>query len=301
MDKYNKRKLQKNSISKGESLCLSKRRLTQIPHDVYELEHLRELDISHDCIVDSLSVTLDEEYWWEVSHDNNTIRIIGPGISKLKNLKEFRAAQVGLEAFPLGLCELQNLKYLDLRNNNISHLPEQIGQLKMLQVLDLSYNALSELPPEIGQLTSLKILLLNSNDLKRIPPEVGLITNLEELDLGNYNHYRVDPATVERFNLKLNAITEIPATICNLKKLKVLDMLSNALTVLPGEIAGLENLEWLEVGNHDIEDTPSGVHIPPFNHIEEIPDGAYDLKKLNRGCLCDIDPLCWYNLYYSCF
>lgn len=269
--------------AKSDILDLRKYRLSSIPKEVFDLSNLRVLDLSSDNIVNDTNIYLNEEYWWEVSFDNNTICSIDEGIARLQNLEELYIAQNDLSHFPSSVCSLKQLRVLDFRNNYINSLPMQISELQHLEVLDLSYNMLKELPPEIGELKSLKVLLLRSNGLTSIPKEIGKLKNLEILDLGNYNPYQMDPETVDKFDLRMNAITCLPDEIIHLHNLKELDLMSNALTELPEQIGELQNLQSLAIGNHKPPSYASRntkSHYPA-NRISFLPESIYSIEGLD--------------------
>jgi len=89
-----------------------------------------------------------------------------------------------------------------------------------------------------GYVTVLNLRRLN---LKYLPEEIGGLENLEEL------------------NAISNQIKELPKSIGNLRKLRVLKLNSNELKYLPEEIGGLENLEELNAISNQIEELPKSI------------------------------------------
>lgn len=211
-------------------LDLRKIRLSEFPAKVLALEHLRELYLSADTFVNRNTIGLSEEYWWEVSFDNNLVPEIPDEIRLLKNLEVLTLNQVSLERLSDRIGDLIHLRELHLRNNLLESLPPSIGKLKKLEVLDVSFNKLKTLPSEIGQCERLRILNIGSNDLKSIPPDIGNLQNLRELDFSNFDREEVWPDTVERFELKINRIRKLPAEMGKLKMLEVLEYEGNPLT-----------------------------------------------------------------------
>lgn len=209
---------------KSETLNLVKWRLSAIPEEVFECTHIKILELSADCIVNKQSVLLSEEYWWEVSFDNNTLTHIPPEIRFLKNLEELHIAQNEIYVLPDEIGELQNLKILNLRNNYIETLPASIGNLSKLQSLDVSFNQISELPPEFFKLRELREASFCSNQLKVIPPAIGQLKKLNYLDVSNFDAKRIFADTVERFELKQNTIEKLPQEIFDCEQLKTLKM-----------------------------------------------------------------------------
>lgn len=210
-------------------LDIRKIRLEQFPMAVLALEHLKELDLSADTYVNKNTVTLSEEYWWEVSFDNNFIPEVPGEIRLLDNLEVLKLNQVSLEFLSDRIGELSNLRELHLCNNLLESIPPSIGKLKNLEVLDLSFNKLKSLPPEIGHCKNLHILNIGSNDLKTLPPEIGKLQNLRELDFSNYDQEEVWPDTIERFELKTNRIQKLPPETGKLDKLEVFEYEGNPL------------------------------------------------------------------------
>lgn len=208
---------------------LRKLNFLNFPVQVLAVEHLQVLDLSADVVANKKSITLSEEYWWEVSFDNNLIPEIPGEIRLLDNLEVLKLNQVSLEFLSDRIGELSNLRELHLCNNLLESIPPSIGKLKNLEVLDLSFNKLKSLPPEIGHCKNLRVLNIGSNDLKTLPPEIGKLHNLRELDFSNYDQEEVWPDTIERFELKTNRIQKLPPETGKLDKLEVFEYEGNPL------------------------------------------------------------------------
>ena len=208
---------------------LRKLSLVDFPVQILAVEHLQVLDLSADVVANKKSITLSEEYWWEVSFDNNLIPEIPNEIHLLDNLEVLSLNQVSLEQLSNRIGDLTQLRELHLRNNLLESIPPSIGKLKNLEVLDVSFNKLKSLPPEIGQCERLTVLNIGSNDLKTLPPEIGNLQNLRELDFSNYDQEEVWLDTVERFELKVNRIKNLPPETGKLGKLEVLEYEGNPL------------------------------------------------------------------------
>jgi Leucine-rich repeat (LRR) protein len=208
---------------------LRKINLRAFPDQVLALDHLTGLDLSADTVVNKNSIKLSEEYWWEVSFDNNRIAAIPDTIRLLHRLEYLALDQVELEVLSERIGDLENLRELHLRNNLLETLPASLGKLKNLEVLDVSFNKLKKLPPEIGDCTNLQVLNIGSNDLSVLPPEIGKLTNLKELDFSNYDVEAVWQETVERFELKTNHIKRLPPESGNLDGLEVFEYEGNPL------------------------------------------------------------------------
>lgn len=209
---------------------LRKFSLLEFPMQVLALEHLQMLDLSADVVVNNKSITLSEEYWWEVSFDNNLIPVVPDAIRLLDKLEVLKLNQVSLELLSDRIGDLTQLRELHLRNNLLVSIPSSIGKLKNLEVLDVSFNKLKSIPPELGNCERLRVLNIGSNDLKTLPPEIGNLQNLRELDFSNYDEEQVWSDTVERFDLKANRIKKLPPETGKLDKLEVFLYEGNPLT-----------------------------------------------------------------------
>lgn len=204
---------------KADTLDLTKLLLSGIPSPVFELINCRKLVLSADCVVDSESVYLDEEFWWEVGFDNNRISTLPGDIQKLENLEVLELNQVGLLSLPPEIGNLHNLRELHLRNNRLLVLPKEIGDLPNLGILDVSFNGLESLPPEICGLQNLRYLDLGSNALTELPDAMVRLTNLEYFSIENYDPDKVFKETVERFGLNRNKIKTLPSGLGDLPNL----------------------------------------------------------------------------------
>jgi hypothetical protein len=201
-------------------LSLIKMSLTGIPPEVFEYEDWEFLDFSSDAVVDAHNVTLDEEYWWEVSFDNNEIGTVPPEVAGLQRLKELIIDQNYLYSLPPELGECRALERLSLRNNFIQKIPPELGKLDRLKYLDLSFNSIGVLPPEIAGLKSLTHLDLRCNALEALAPVIGSLHELRYFDLGNYPEDGMFADTIERFDLQRNRLRELPRELADLRKLE---------------------------------------------------------------------------------
>ena len=100
--------------------------LTEIPAEVFELEHLEELDLR-----------------------SNQLISIPEAIGKLINLTKLNLSHNQLTSVPDSIAKLTNLTDLDLRNNKLTSLPKSITKLTNLTTLYFSGNPLHTPPIEI--------------------------------------------------------------------------------------------------------------------------------------------------------
>ena len=131
-------------------LDLSKRKLKEVPPEVFQLTELRELNLGR-----------------------NQLTEIPENIYKLSNLQRLYLNNNRLTALPQRIGTLKNLQLLDLDRNRIEALPPEIGMLINLEVLSMWDNELSDLPDDIKSLRSilrkleLRGILFNEEQQKR--------------------------------------------------------------------------------------------------------------------------------------
>ena len=207
-----------------EMLDLRKLRLTSIPEPVFLCKEAKFLDVSSDAVIDRMRENLSEEYWWEVSFDNNEISVIPPEIAQLSSLEGFFADQNQIYRIPQEIGKLKNLRTLTLRNNFIAELPEELFDLESLEILDLSYNEIEIIPEAIGKLKNLKELYLGCNRISKLPAALGNLKKLEYLELRNYDQSKIHPDVIEKFSLHQNQIRSFPPEMGNLENLEQIDL-----------------------------------------------------------------------------
>ena len=116
-------------------LELRKKRLKNIPPEVFQFHNLQYLDLS-----------------------KNSIAEIPADIAKLKNLQYFSIARNHLVELPPQIGELSNLYYLNANNNDLVAITASIGKLQQLRNFDLWSNNIERFPDELQGMKSLKIL-----------------------------------------------------------------------------------------------------------------------------------------------
>ena len=107
-------------------LDLSKKKLKEVPHDVFRLKNLQILNLSR-----------------------NDIKDLPSEISILSNLQKLNLSNNNLKRLPPNIGDLSNLIFLSLNRNLIESLPPEIGKLKNLEVLEMWDNELSTIPDEV--------------------------------------------------------------------------------------------------------------------------------------------------------
>lgn len=198
----------------GDSLNLSKMRLTQIPEEVYDMKNLRVLKLYGNQI-DSISPRIAElENLEKLYLGKNQLTHFPPEIGQLKKLKLLSAQYNDIQFLTSSIGKLENLEQLILNQNQLKALPVEIGNLKNLKNLQLNFNWISFIPTEIGNCTSLEFVSLNRNDLTYLPESMGKLTRLKELNVANAGN-----------------LVAIPESFCNLRMLELLEI--DQFTVIP--------------------------------------------------------------------
>jgi Leucine-rich repeat (LRR) protein len=116
-------------------LELKKKKLKQIPPEVFQLPNLQYLDLS-----------------------KNKIRELPDQIEELKNLQYLALSRNELQELNPKIGNLKNLYYLEVNNNELTALPFEIGKLEKLTVLDLWSNEIGRFPDEMKNMKSLKTM-----------------------------------------------------------------------------------------------------------------------------------------------
>jgi len=126
------RKVDKDSVF---GLQLRKKKLTEIPQEIFQYKNLRYLDVS-----------------------KNKLKSISMEINQFTRLEEFSASKNRLTICPIVICSTPTLKILKLNDNPISNIPECIQYLTDLEVLDLFQTRIESFPVTMVELKNLKIL-----------------------------------------------------------------------------------------------------------------------------------------------
>ncbi len=216
----------------------SREKLSQIPNAVFELKHLKVLNLNFNRIYtlpDSFSnlsnlVTLDLR--------GNRLINLPDSFGNLSSLTTLNLRENQLAELPESIGNLSSLTTLNLRENQLAKLPEFIGNLSSLTKLVLSNNQLSELPNSFSRLPSLNTLYLAGNELTSLPDSFSSISNLRELYLSR------------------NKLVALPNSFSNLSNLITLILSNNKLSELPISFSSLSNLATLDLTENPLEKPP---------------------------------------------
>ncbi len=129
----------KEDPSNVKKLVLKRKKIVEIPQEIFQFTELEYLDLS-----------------------SNKITVIPKEISKLTKLKVLIVENNKIKELPEELFMLTGLLVISAGNNEIYYMSSKIKNLTKLIQLDLWSNNISEFPAEIGELTELKVLDLRS-------------------------------------------------------------------------------------------------------------------------------------------
>ncbi|KAM5148525.1 volume-regulated anion channel subunit LRRC8D [Mantella aurantiaca] len=159
--------------------------LERIPHAIFSLSNLQELDLKLNSIRTVEEVMSFQhlkrltclKLWY------NKIVSIPQSISQVKNLESLYLSNNKLESLPVGLFLLQKLRHLDVSYNCISMVPIEINNLQNLQHLYVTGNKVDILPNTLFKCIKLRTLCLGQNCITSIPEKIGHLVQLTHLEL----------------------------------------------------------------------------------------------------------------------
>ncbi|KAM9469273.1 volume-regulated anion channel subunit LRRC8D isoform 1-T5 [Clarias gariepinus] len=159
--------------------------LERIPHAIFSLTNLQDLDLKSNSIH-----TIEEVISFQhlkrltcLKLWHNKIVSIPQNISHVKNLESLYLGYNKLETLPAALFYLPKLRYLDIGHNSISVIPGEVGVLQYLQHFDITANKVEVLPKQLFRCTKLKVLLVGNNSITVLPESIGQLTQLVQLDV----------------------------------------------------------------------------------------------------------------------
>ncbi|XP_028588676.1 volume-regulated anion channel subunit LRRC8D [Podarcis muralis] len=196
--------------------------LERIPHAIFSLTNLQELDLKSNSIR-----TIEEVISFQhlkrltcLKLWHNKIVIIPPSITHVKNLESLYLSNNKLESLPAAVFSLQKLRCLDVSYNSIAAIPLEVGLLQNLQHLHITGNKVDILPKQLFKCTKLRTLSLGQNCITSIPEKIGQLLQLTHLEL------------------KGNCLDRLPATLglCRLLRKSGLIVEDHLFDTLPSEV-----------------------------------------------------------------
>uniref|UniRef100_A0A8C4T8R2 Leucine rich repeat containing 8 VRAC subunit C n=1 Tax=Erpetoichthys calabaricus TaxID=27687 RepID=A0A8C4T8R2_ERPCA len=169
--------------------------LERIPHAIFSLINLQELDLKENNIKSIEEIVSFQhlrkltclKLWY------NSITYIPEHIKKLVGLERLYFSHNKIEVLPSHLFLCNKLRYLDLSYNDIRFIPPEIGVLQSLQYFSVTCNKVESLPDELYFCKKLKTLKLGKNTLSVLSPKIAYLNLLTHLDLKG-NHFESLPA-----------------------------------------------------------------------------------------------------------
>ncbi|UXI14718.1 leucine-rich repeat protein [Sarcoptes scabiei] len=291
-------------LNKLESLSLARNNLVTLHGELPSIKTLRSLILRHNKLNDegipNDLFKLEELFVLDLSH--NQLKSIPAELEKCRTLLVLNLSHNQIDSIPNQLfINLTDLLNLDLSYNKLGTVPPQMRRLTNLQTLNLSHNPLGHNQFKFLQsLTSLQSLNLSNTErtLINMPICVGNTANLIELNLSKNNLPRIPeivyalPA-LRRLNLSENFLTEIATNIDQCwPNLEVLNLSRNKLKSLPQSLSKLEKLRCIYLNDNQLnfEGIPNSigklynleVFMASNNNLESIPEGVFRCGKLKK-------------------
>lgn len=299
------------------SLCLSNAPLTELPESILKLPTLKELRLSSDVYLSTVSKLPALETLY-ISSIDSLAATIPPEFSNLATLKnlsmdkcsfqEDEKIQANPLVFPKTITQLKNLQRLEMSQNTFCSLGDTFSDLINLEYLDLTY-ALAHLEelPDFSKLTNLKTLVFCGYDTPLLPKQELVIQffshylpNLINLKLDKWRGYPSKRSNLgslpdlfdnmpnlERLDLSYNGLETLPPSLYRLKNLKELDLSFNKLTEIDEGIGNLVNLETLIIAvNKDLTKLPES-----FNKLTKLKCLCITATKIDPSTVCKLPGL----------
>jgi internalin A len=178
--------IEEASVSNNnKQLKLTGHNLTEIPTEVFEIQHLTSLYLKNNQIVE-IPDTIAQLQNLEVLHlSHNKIVKIPDAITQLQKLTWLNLSRNQIVEIPDAITQLQNLIWLNLDNNQIMKIPDAITQLQELTVLNLDNNQIVKIPDEIIELKNLIWLNLDNNQITEILKPIKYLSTIKHFDFSN--------------------------------------------------------------------------------------------------------------------
>jgi leucine-rich repeat protein SHOC2 len=286
---------------RATKLDLSRKKLTELPAAIWEIDSLVELDLSNNQLatipveigklINLVYLNLDRNLITDLSilqslPQLQIVRYLDVSLPRgcwieietsMVDLAHKKSPQVGNILIAIDECKRTRSTKLDRSSCKLRILPQSIGELTDLTQLDLSYNYIEILPDSIGNLTKLTNLNLKSNRLTRLPENIGNLTDLKV------------------FNIHRNPLIELPESIGKLTKITQLrpckgSAASSDLQRLPESIGNLTNLTQLALQGCQLTQLPESIGnltklsqlYLNYNRLAVLPESIAKLQNLTK-------------------
>jgi Leucine-rich repeat (LRR) protein len=225
-------------LTQLRQLNISNVGLLQLPEWILALDHLLELDVSHNQLTAIPASLCQLKNLKSLELSFNRLGWLPEEIGSLSALLDLDLSRNELRYLPIGLCDLKQLKRLNLFSNKFESLPEWLGELAKLEILGTGNNTMSSLPESLRECKNLKWLDMGDSaggsPLRRLPNFIRHLPRLQNLtaascDLEELPDWIGEIASLKELDLSGNRIRDVPVSLVRLKKLERIDLTDNPL------------------------------------------------------------------------
>jgi len=204
--------------------------------------------------------------------------------------QSFRSAE---ELMKTNFAKLKEVRIYSNSNNEVqvseALLKRLFSEAQQLEVLEIKEVGIASFPELSVENKTLKVLVLRLNNLSKLPENIGSLSVLQTIDI--YNPITEVPASLMNLkqleNLKFEGaeFTDFPEQVFALPKLKSLIIsqfdTKNKIKVLPDNFDKLPLLEELSLRNAALSEVPASVGRLP--KLENVYFNANNLTKLPQA------------------
>jgi len=204
--------------------------------------------------------------------------------------QSFRSAE---ELMKTNFAKLKEVRIYSNSNNEVQIneflLKKLFSEAQQLEVLEIKEVGIASFPELSVENKTLKVLVLRLNNLSKLPENIGSLSALQTIDI--YNPITEVPASLMNLkqleNLKFEGVefTDFPEQVFALPKLKSLIIsqfdTKNKIKVLPDNFDKLPLLEELSLRNAALSEVPASVGRLP--KLENVYFNANNLTKLPQA------------------
>lgn len=204
--------------------------------------------------------------------------------------ESFRSAE---ELMKTNFAKLKEVRIYSNSNNEVqvseALLRRLFSEAQQLEVLEIKEVGIASFPELSVENKTLKVLVLRLNNLSKLPENIGSLSALQTIDI--YNPITEVPASLMNLkqleNLKFEGVefTDFPEQVFALPKLKSLIIsqfdTKNKIKVLPDNFDKLPLLEELSLRNAALSEVPASVGRLP--KLENVYFNANNLTKLPQA------------------
>ena len=204
--------------------------------------------------------------------------------------QSFRSAE---ELMKTNFAKLKEVRIYSNSNNEVqvseALLRRLFSEAQQLEVLEIKEVGIASFPELSVENKTLKVLVLRLNNLSKLPENIGSLSALQTIDI--YNPITEVPASLMNLkqleNLKFEGVefTDFPEQVFALPKLKSLIIsqfnTKNKIKVLPDNFDKLPLLEELSLRNAALSEVPASVGRLP--KLENVYFNANNLTKLPQA------------------